>query len=69
MGNRSSQVENFVENMKEIHEQVKKILQQNNEKYKTQANKTRREVHYKVGVLVMAYLIKERIPKGQPNKL
>lgn len=69
MDNRSAQGENFAKNMKEIHEQVKKTLQQNNEKYKTQANKIRRDVHYKVGDLVMAYLRKERLPKGQPRKL
>lgn len=35
MDNRSAQGENFEENMKEIHEQVKKTFQLNNDKYKT----------------------------------
>ncbi|XP_059067800.1 uncharacterized protein LOC131858543 [Cryptomeria japonica] len=69
MDHRSAQGEKFAENIKEIHEQVKKTLQQNNEKYKALADKIRSEVHYKVGDLVLAYLRKDGLPKGQPSKL
>ena len=34
----------------------------------TQADKTKRELQFKVGDLVMAYLRKERLPKGHPTK-
>lgn len=38
-------------------------------KYKRDADRRRREVHFQVGDLVWAVLIKERFPSGQYNKL
>ncbi|XP_059071349.1 uncharacterized protein LOC131865742 [Cryptomeria japonica] len=69
MDKRSAQGEDFVVTMKEIHEQVKTSLQQSANKYKLRANVKRRDVQFKVGDLVMAYLRKEKLPKGQPSKL
>ena len=55
--------------MKELHEQVRKKFQNQVEKYKTRVDKTRRDLQFKVGDLVLAYLKKERLPKGVPTKL
>ncbi|XP_057816056.2 uncharacterized protein LOC131029563 [Cryptomeria japonica] len=69
MDKRSAQGEDFTNTMKEIHEQVKPSLQQSADKYKIRADVKRRYVQFKVGNLVMDYLRKERLPKGQPSKL
>ena len=55
--------------MKELHDQVNKTLQKQVEKRKFKANQTRIDLQFKVGDLVLAYLRKERLPKGQPTKL
>ncbi|XP_059070558.1 uncharacterized protein LOC131860197 [Cryptomeria japonica] len=69
MDKRSAKGEYFAITMKEIHEQVKASLQQSVDKYKLRVDVKRRDVQFKVGDLVMAYLRKERLPKGQPSKL
>ena len=69
MEQRSDLGENFVEHIKDIHDQVKQALQKSVDKYKERADRSRREVKFKVGDLVMDYLRKERLPKGQPTKL
>ena len=48
---------------------MKKALQHNIDKYKTQDERSRREVKSKVGYLIMDHLRKERLPKGQPTKI
>ncbi|XP_059067746.1 uncharacterized protein LOC131858511 [Cryptomeria japonica] len=69
MERRSAQGEDFAITVKEIHDQVKTSLHKSVEKYKLKADVKRRDVQFKVGDLVMAYLRKERLPKGQPYKL
>ena len=66
---RSAQGESFIEKIKELHEQVKKTLQHQVDKYKTRAEKTTRELQFNMGDLVLSYLKKETLPKGQPTKL
>ena len=60
--------EEFASEIKEIHEQVKKQLQNSNI-YKNKADFSRREVNFEVGDLVLAHLRKERFPKMEYNKL
>lgn len=69
MERRSVEGEQFVVSMQEIHQRVKQNLQKTIQKYKQHANLKRREVHFKVGDLVLAHLRKEILPKGQYTKL
>jgi hypothetical protein len=48
---------------------VKDTLQKSALKYKENADKKRKEVHFKVGDKVWAFLRKERLPKGKYSKL
>ena len=54
--------------MHELQEIVKKKLQEIAGKYKQRAYMKRKEVNFQVGDLVMAYIRKERFPKGTDNK-
>ena len=53
----------------EVQDQVKVQLQNSNMKYKEVADQKRREVQFKVGDLVWAYLKKERLPQTKHTKL
>ena len=53
----------------ELQEQVKARLQYSNTSYKVRADSKRREKNYEVGDLVLAYLKRDRFPKGEYNKL
>ncbi|KAH9315789.1 hypothetical protein KI387_024416, partial [Taxus chinensis] len=53
----------------DIHEQVKKNLEENANKYKQRADKRRKEVSFEVGDEVLAHLRKERFPRKEYNKL
>ena len=44
-------------------------MQSQVEKYKTKVDMSRRDLQFKMGDLVLAYLRKERLPKGHPTKL
>ena len=55
--------------MKEIHQEVKRRLQKNTEKYKERIDRTMRDLQYKVGDMVMVHLKVERLPKGKYTKL
>ena len=65
----SSHAEEFAEAIKEVQDQVKLQLQNSNQKYKEFADQKRREVQFKVGDLVWAYLKKERLPQTKHTKL
>ena len=67
---RSAESEDFVVScMHELQGNIKKRLQESAEKYKKRADLKRREVNFQIGDLVVAYLKKERFPKGTYNKL
>lgn len=65
----SALADDFVNVMKDIQDQVKVKLQHSNSKYKTHADKRRKDVTFNVGDLVMVHLKKERLPKGHYTKL
>ena len=56
---RSGYAEEFAEAMVEVHEQVKKILQQNSLRVKAKVDLKRRNVQFQVGDLVMVHLKKD----------
>ncbi|PKI37097.1 hypothetical protein CRG98_042531 [Punica granatum] len=58
-----------MEQIQEFHKEVRKRILQQNEKYKEQADKSRRSVSFKEGDLVWIHLRKERFPPGRFGKL
>ena len=48
---------------------MKARIQQSNTSYKARVDSKRRERNYEVGDLVLAYLKRDRFPKGEYNKL
>jgi hypothetical protein len=66
---RSTGVEYFFTKMKRFDDQVKRQIQDSNQKYKNIVDQKRREVHFEVGDEFSAHLRKERFPKGTYNKL
>ena len=55
--------------IKEMHEQVRRRIEKQNQKYEKQANKHRRAQIFKEGDLVWVHLSKERFPPGRHAKL
>ena len=66
---RSANGEEFSKMISELRDQVKVRLQQSNTSYKAMAYSKRREKKYEVGYLVLAFLKREKFPKGEYNKL
>jgi hypothetical protein len=61
--------EDFVKHLQNIHEEVRKRLTINTEKYKLQADKHRRKLEFKPGDVVLIRIRPERFPKGVFQKL
>ncbi len=61
--------ETFAEAIKYANEEVNTRFKNLVIKYKEKVDQTRKEKHFKVDDLVLAYLRKERLPKGQYHKL
>ena len=59
----------FVANLSFLHAQVHDNLQTSSAKYKIEADRHRRDVHFSVGDLVWAVLTKDRFPARTYNKL
>jgi hypothetical protein len=66
---RSAYVDDFSQSMKEVHEQVKKQLQEATQKLKEKVDERRKDLQFAVGDLVMVHLNKSRLQKGVPTKL
>ena len=69
MEKRSADGEEFATRFSELQKQVKARLLQSNTSYKARADSRRREKNYEVGDLVLAYLKRDRFPKGEYNKM
>jgi hypothetical protein len=69
METRSADGEDFANVIQELHDQVKRKLEESTIKYKSRADMKRKEVNFNVGDMVLAHLRKERFPRGEYNKL
>ena len=61
--------EDFVQGLREVHQQVQQNLSQAAAKYKLDADKKRRHLEFDVGDFVWAVLTKDRFAVGDYNKL
>ncbi|GLJ08685.1 hypothetical protein SUGI_0093660 [Cryptomeria japonica] len=66
---RSGTTDGMAQSMKEVHEQVRKALQDTSQKVKARVDATKRDVHFSIGDYVMVHLNKARLQKGVPSKL
>jgi hypothetical protein len=66
---KSVDASDFADDLQELHEQVKRRLQQSNSKYKRREDMQRRMKVFEEGELVMAHLQKEIFPNGTYSKL
>lgn len=55
--------------LRRVHDQVKKAIEDNNNKYKAQSERHRCKVTFKVGDLVWLILTCDRFPAGESNKI
>ena len=61
---RNAEVKEFVEHLKNIHEEVRQHITNMNAQYKAKADFKRRYREFQVGDEVMVHLRKERFPMG-----
>ena len=66
---RSAYGEEFANAIKELHEEVKQKLQDNNLKYKSKAFLKRRDVNLEEGDFIMVHLKKDKFSRGTYNKI
>ena len=55
--------------MQNLHDHIKRQLQESSQKYKIQVDQKRKEVHFEVGDKVLAHLRKERFLRGTYKNL
>ena len=60
----SASAEEFVEAMRELHNQVKQRLQDSSQEYKHRVDQNWRQIQFEVGDLILAHLRKKRFPRG-----
>ncbi|XP_068312511.1 transposon Ty3-I Gag-Pol polyprotein [Pyrus communis] len=65
----SGDANDMVAHIRDLHSQVRRILEESNEKYKAAADKHRRHMEFKESDLVWINLRKERFPRGRFGKL
>ncbi|GJW17684.1 RNA-directed DNA polymerase [Tanacetum coccineum] len=65
----SSVGEEYAQNVKQLHQQVREHIEKQNKKYKERVDKRRKKVVFKEGDLVWIRLGKERFPPGRFGKL
>jgi len=65
----SADAEERVKNIKKLHEEVRKKILKQNEKYQKSANKHCKKMEFQEGDLVWVHLRKERFPRGKFAKL
>ena len=58
-----------VKAIQELHKKVQEQIEKSNERYKSQANKHRKQALFKPGDLVWVHLRKERFPSKRKSKL
>lgn len=59
----------MAQSMKEVHEQVRKTLQDTLKKVKARMDASKRDVQFSVGEFVMVHFNKYRLHKRVPSKL
>ena len=65
----SEEANDFMRDRTKFFKQVQEQLQVDNQKYKEQVDKKKREKVFEVGDLVWVYVSKDRYPTGEYNKL
>ncbi|VFR03504.1 unnamed protein product [Cuscuta campestris] len=65
VGRNHPRAEEMIENLRSIHDQVRRKIEESNNNYKARVDKRRRQVVFDVGDFVWAVLTKDRFPVGE----